>query len=189
MCRWQQLGRLGSRDSYWADWVSEPSYWRVPPCTYCVYLYIFPLVDVQPAQPERRGGWGCWCCLCSCECSESLWSVWPATYLCVSVVCACPLCACACWEHIFSLATSWTLGQGGAAASPLLGDIFLHEKQFHWFYHPEITVEAFVSVCFKSVLGNWLSLNDILPHNANVFLADFFFWEVTFLQRKNKLFA
>lgn len=36
--RHQQLRRLESRGSYWTDWVSEPSCWRDPHCTY-VYMF------------------------------------------------------------------------------------------------------------------------------------------------------
>lgn len=36
----QQLGRLGSRSSYWADWVFEPSCGRHAPCTsVCKYSH------------------------------------------------------------------------------------------------------------------------------------------------------
>lgn len=68
--RCQQLRRLESRDSYW---VSEPSCCRDQHCT---YVYLFPLTNLCPAQPERAAGWGRWCCLYSCECS-----------MCLSVIC------------------------------------------------------------------------------------------------------
>ena len=40
----------------------------------------------------------------------------------------CALCVCAYWEYTFSLTTSWTSGQGAAAASPLSDCRIRHDK-------------------------------------------------------------
>lgn len=86
--------QLGSRGSYWADWVFDPNSWRNPPCTYtCI---IFSLVNLCPAQAEMGTGWG-HLVLCLCGCSK-------CGQPCIHAVCMYTLCACACREYIFSLA-------------------------------------------------------------------------------------
>lgn len=64
--RSQQLGKLEFRDSYW---IFKPSCHKDKQCT---YMYLFPLTNFCPVQPERAAPWGHWCCLNSCECSVCL---------------------------------------------------------------------------------------------------------------------
>jgi len=58
MSRWQLLGRLQHRNSYWADRVSELSCWRDP---HCAYMYINipsngpPSCSVRGEQDEASG--------------------------------------------------------------------------------------------------------------------------------------
>lgn len=51
----QQLARLG-RDNYRTEEVSEPCCWRNPPRILYI-MYIFPLMDHHPDQPETKIGW------------------------------------------------------------------------------------------------------------------------------------
>ena len=98
MPKCQQLGRLGSRGSCWADGVCEPSCWKQPPCTYA-YTHIFPLVDLLPPQPETGAGWGCWCCPCLCDCSVCLGylSRWQCIHVSI-YICGIYMCLlCVCW--------------------------------------------------------------------------------------------
>ena len=51
--RCQQLGRLGSMGSYWADWVSVPSCWRDPACT-DVGISLYTLTSGPPSSSSRE---------------------------------------------------------------------------------------------------------------------------------------
>lgn len=89
----QHLGILGTRDSNWADWTSEPSWHSDPPCRYTCVMY-FLISGLHPAQPKRGSGWGFWCCLCSLSavCLHYL-----CGQLCIQVVYMCALYAPPIW--------------------------------------------------------------------------------------------
>lgn len=75
MCRFQQLVRLGSQDSYWDDWVSELSCWRDPHCPDgCVC--ISGLTDLYPDQTQREVEWRHWCYVHVDALCVYLWLAW-----------------------------------------------------------------------------------------------------------------
>ena len=115
MAKCQQLGRLGFRGSYRADWVSEPGCWRDPPCT---YVHIYFLTSRSSSCSAREGSRMRLLVLSVFLWVLCLWSVWLATYVCIYMVCMCVLSACADWEYIFSLNTGWTRGHGAAQPCP-----------------------------------------------------------------------
>lgn len=104
----QQLGRLGSMNSYCADQVSGlDSAVAVFTCS-----YIFPLMDLHPGLPERWTGWGCCLHLCAC------W-VYMSALICVACYvhwCRCGVCVHACWPH-----WTWGCARGSLAFLWLLG--------------------------------------------------------------------
>lgn len=70
-----------------------------------------------------------------CVCLYHL-CVWPCVnmhiaYCILHVVYTCSVCVC--WEHTLSLISSWTLGHGAAAASPLLG-CWIHYDSANWWF-------------------------------------------------------
>jgi len=120
------VGNWGDWDPgvhYWANWVSEPSCWRIHlvnmyiPIYIHIFIHFFSLVNFHSVQMESVVGWGCWHFLCSCECSVC----WPCVYVYPGGVNVCSVCVCAHWEYIFSLATGWAWGHVAASTSPHSG--------------------------------------------------------------------
>lgn len=123
--RCQQVGRLGSRGSYWADQVPEPSCWKDPPPTY-VYTYSHTQTSLRLTQT-------CLCLSALCVCIIRGGHAHTRAYPCLLGI------------H-FSLTTTWTWQHGAAAASPLLGcwtwhDIFSSSIK-HVFRQPCLAVRT-----------------------------------------------
>lgn len=129
MFRGQQLGRLGSRDRYWAEWVFEPSCWRDPHCN-CLHMYI--MYVLTGGSPSCSAGveteQGHQCCLCACERSLCLWSVWPDMYTGIyahiyanKYICGVYICSMNLLKMYLQLHYWLDLGHRATAASPLSG--------------------------------------------------------------------
>lgn len=110
MSRCHQLGRMGSRGSYWADWGYECSCWRDP---HCVYIYICLLTNWPhycSREDRRMMPWMLpafrWVLCVSLFCMAS------HVFMCIGIyaVTMCALCASANVEYTFSLTTSWIWG-------------------------------------------------------------------------------
>lgn len=100
MSRCQQLGRLGSRGSYWADQVSEPSCWKDPPPMY-VYTYSHAQSSLRLRQT----------CLYLSALSARIIRVGHAHTQCIPMTAG----------DTFQPHHTWTWQHGAAAASPLWG--------------------------------------------------------------------
>lgn len=101
--RCQQLGRLGPK----ASWVPQSSCWRDPHCT-------------DGYEQDEASGALCAWASAECFCCAALrgWQVYVLICVCAS--------SCDDWKYVLSLATGWTWGRGGAAASLLPGSWIQH---------------------------------------------------------------